>query len=161
MKKSTSELGAVANNGVDEILELQRPIGIRDKVSFGDFIQFAGAVGMTNCPGAPSLEFMAGRFNFSFASPDGLVPEPTDPMIRLWLGLMQDFRPMKSWIFCTPGQFDSQFDSHFFIEVGSFVGIFFFERQYLVKTLLTGSALPGNGSKMREVASPLGGEFRL
>lgn len=67
----------------DEIIELQRPIAIRHQVSFGDFIQFAGAAGITNCPGAPSLEFMAGRFNFSFASPDGLVPEPADPVNKI------------------------------------------------------------------------------
>lgn len=33
---------------------------------------------MSNCPGAPRLEFLAGRANTSQASPDGLVPEPFD-----------------------------------------------------------------------------------
>ena len=41
-------------------------------------IQFAGAVGVSNCPGAPRLEFLAGRANFSLPAPSGLVPEPFD-----------------------------------------------------------------------------------
>lgn len=41
-------------------------------------IQFAGAVGVSNCAGAPRLEFLAGRSNFSLPSPDLLVPEPSD-----------------------------------------------------------------------------------
>lgn len=33
---------------------------------------------MSNCAGAPRLEFLAGRSNFSLPSPDLLVPEPSD-----------------------------------------------------------------------------------
>lgn len=79
----------------DDIVETQRPFALKHNVSFGDLceislftgqtaltplcsIQFAGAVGVSNCPGAPRLEFLAGRSNDSQASPDGLVPEPFD-----------------------------------------------------------------------------------
>ena len=41
-----------------------------------DFIQFAGAVGVSNCPGAPRIPFFAGRPAPVAASPDLLVPEP-------------------------------------------------------------------------------------
>jgi cytochrome c peroxidase len=41
-------------------------------------IQFAGAVGVSNCPGSPRLEFLAGRANISQPAPSGLVPEPFD-----------------------------------------------------------------------------------
>jgi hypothetical protein len=85
---SVSRLSNIRNTApqtrlADEIIELQRPIAIAHKVSFGDFIQFAGAVGITNCPGAPSLEFLAGRFNFSIAAPDGLLPEPADSVDKI------------------------------------------------------------------------------
>ena len=43
-----------------------------------DLIQFAGAVGTTNCPGAPKLEFLAGRANATAPASDGTVPEPQD-----------------------------------------------------------------------------------
>ena len=41
-------------------------------------MQFAGAVGASNCIGGPRIQFLAGRSNISQPSPDGLVPEPTD-----------------------------------------------------------------------------------
>ena len=67
-----------ASNGLDEIVEEQRPIAIRHNVSFGDFIQFAGAVAVSNCAGGPRLNFMAGRSNEAQVSPGGLIPLPTD-----------------------------------------------------------------------------------
>lgn len=44
----------------------------------GDLIQFAGAVGLSQCPGAPKLEFLAGRPNAIAPPPDGLIPMPQD-----------------------------------------------------------------------------------
>ena len=35
-----------ANNGVDEIVEEQRPFIAKHNITAGDFIQFAGAVGL-------------------------------------------------------------------------------------------------------------------
>ena len=65
-----------ANNGVDEIIEAQRPFVQKHNMTAGDFIQFAGAVGLSNCPGAPRLEFLLGRAPAGQPSPDLLVPEP-------------------------------------------------------------------------------------
>ena len=48
-------------------------------------IQFAGAVGVSNCAGGPRLRFLTGRPNISEASPNLLVPEPdntTDELIE-------------------------------------------------------------------------------
>ncbi|KAL0956167.1 hypothetical protein HGRIS_002327 [Hohenbuehelia grisea] len=67
-----------ANNGIDEIVEAQKPFIARSGLTAGDFIQFAGAVGVSNCPGAPRLNFFLGRPNATRASPDLLVPEPFD-----------------------------------------------------------------------------------
>ena len=49
----------------------------------GYSIQFAGAVGVSNCAGAPRLKFFAGRLNISLPSPDGLVPEPQDSIDKI------------------------------------------------------------------------------
>lgn len=65
-----------ANNGVDEIIEEQRPFVQKHNMTAGDFIQFAGAVGVSNCPGAPRLEFLLGRAPAGQPAPDLLVPEP-------------------------------------------------------------------------------------
>ena len=43
---------------------------------FPSSIQFAGAVALSLCPGAPRLEFMLGRKDATQPAPDGLVPEP-------------------------------------------------------------------------------------
>lgn len=41
-------------------------------------IQFAAAVGLTNCPGAPQLQFLAGRPNATAPAQDGAIPGPAD-----------------------------------------------------------------------------------
>lgn len=47
-------------------------------VTAGDLIQFAGAVAVSNCPGAPKLEFFAGRPNATIPAEIGTVPQPQD-----------------------------------------------------------------------------------
>lgn len=76
MTFSDIETNFHANNGVDEIVEEQRPFVAKHNMTAGDFIQFAGAVGVSNCPGAPRLQFLFGRPAAVAASPDLLVPEP-------------------------------------------------------------------------------------
>ena len=39
-------------------------------------IQFAAAVGLSNCPGAPRLPFLLGRPEAEGPAKDGTVPEP-------------------------------------------------------------------------------------
>ena len=41
-------------------------------------IQFAGAVGLSNCPGSPRLPFYVGRSAPIAPAPPGLTPSPTD-----------------------------------------------------------------------------------
>jgi manganese peroxidase len=41
-------------------------------------IQLAGAVGISNCPGAPQLQFLFGRPNATAPAPDNTVPVPFD-----------------------------------------------------------------------------------
>ncbi|KAJ6532871.1 versatile peroxidase VPS1 [Mycena vulgaris] len=156
-----------ANLGVDDIIDHQRPFALKHNVSFGDFIQFAGAVGVSNCPGAPRLEFLAGRSNNSQASPPDLVPEPFDSADKI-IARFADagFSPneivdlLASHTVAAQDHVDpdpliqgTPFDST--------PGVF--DTQFFIETLLVGTAFPGNGSAANqgEVASPLAGEFRL
>ncbi|KAJ3570990.1 hypothetical protein NP233_g4039 [Leucocoprinus birnbaumii] len=152
-----------ANNGIDGIVERQRPFVQKYNISVGDFIQFAGAVGLSNCPGAPRLDFFLGRPNATAPAPDLTVPEPFDTVDSI-LDRFGDagFNPdeviallashsvaaadhVDETIPGTP--FDSTpdiFDSQFFIEVQ-----------------LAGTAFPGTGRGQGEVESPLSGEMRI
>lgn len=49
------------NIGLDEIVNLQKPFVSKHAVSPADFIPFAGAVGISNCAGAPEMQFFVGR----------------------------------------------------------------------------------------------------
>ncbi|RPD53187.1 manganese peroxidase isozyme precursor [Lentinus tigrinus ALCF2SS1-6] len=152
-----------ANNGVDGIVETQRPFAIKHRVSFADFIQFAGAVGVSNCAGGPRLQFLAGRPNVTQPSPDLLVPEPSDDTDTIFARMGDaGFSPVEVVALLAshsvagqdhvdptiPGTpFDStpsKFDSQFFVE-----------------TLMKGTLFPGNGSNVGEVESPLAGEIRI
>ncbi|OBZ66256.1 Versatile peroxidase VPL2 [Grifola frondosa] len=121
-----------ANIGVDEIVETQRPFALKHEVSFGDFIQFAGAVAL--------------RRNRHYLRPHGRCwvhpNEVVDLLISHTVAAQDHVDPT------IPGTpFDStpsKFDAQFFVE-----------------TLLVGILFPGNGSNVGEELSPLGGEFRL
>nr|VWO96432.1 Peroxidase (EC [Ganoderma boninense] len=152
-----------ASLGLDEIVNEQRPILQRHNLTTADFIMFAAAVGVANCPGAPQLDVFLGRADATQPAPDGLIPEPFDPPDKL-LARMGDagFDPIETvWLLAShtiaaadvvdptiPGTpFDSTpelFDTQFFIE-----------------TQLRGTLFPGTGGNQGEVESPLKGELRL
>lgn len=44
-------------------------------VSAADFVQFAGSVGTTSCPGGPIVKTVVGRKDNSTPAPDGLLPQ--------------------------------------------------------------------------------------
>ncbi|PAV18407.1 manganese peroxidase 2 [Pyrrhoderma noxium] len=80
-----TELLDGANNGIDDSIDNITPFLSSGKfnVTAGDLIQFAGAVGVSNCPGAPRLEFLAGRPNATFPTDVGAVPLPEDPVEKI------------------------------------------------------------------------------
>ena len=60
------------------------PFIAKHGVTPGDFIAFAGAVALSNCPGAPQMNFFTGRAPATQAAPDGLVPEPFRKLRFCW-----------------------------------------------------------------------------
>ncbi|KAI0046471.1 class II peroxidase [Auriscalpium vulgare] len=163
MAFSDIETNFHANDGVDDIVEAQRPFALAHGVSFGDFIQFAGAVGVSNCAGGPRLQFLAGRSNHSQASPDLLVPEPSDSpstifarMADAGFTIEETVDLLISHTVAAQDRVDPTIPGTPFDSTPSQ-----FDAQFLVETLLTGTLFPGNGSNVGEVQSPLHGEFRL
>ncbi|TBU39342.1 heme peroxidase [Dichomitus squalens] len=152
-----------ASAGLDEIVGEQKPFALKHNVSFGDFIQFAGAVGVSNCRGGPRLQFLAGRSNHSQVSPDGLIPLPEDPVDKI-LARMADagFSPaevvdlLASHTVAAQDHVDPTIHGSPFDSTPSD-----FDAQFFVETLLKGVAFPGNGSNVGEVLSPYPGEMRL
>ncbi|KAF8649475.1 hypothetical protein AX16_005778 [Volvariella volvacea WC 439] len=84
-----SEQHHAANEGVRDIIHAERPYALKYGVSFGDMIQFAGAVGASNCLGGPRIPFFSGRANYSHAAPEGLLPSPFDSPDKI-IGRMRD-----------------------------------------------------------------------
>ncbi|KAI0812400.1 Trametes Cervina lignin peroxidase [Irpex lacteus] len=142
---SDIETSFAANFGLDFTTEAFIPFALAHGVSFGDFVHFAGAVAASNCLGGPRLQFMAGRPNNSRASPDGLVPQPTDGVDKIFARMADaGFSPVDTDVAGSP--FDSTPSA--------------FDNQFFVESLLHGTAFTGNG-KGGESMSPIPGEFRL
>ncbi|CAL1699300.1 unnamed protein product [Somion occarium] len=153
-----------ANAGIDEIINEQKPLVARHNLTVGDFIQFAGALGVSNCPGAPRLPAFLGRPNAVAPAPDKTVPEPFDSVDSIlarfadagnfstvevvWMLISHTIAAADLVDPTIPGTpFDStpgRFDTQFFLE-----------------TQLKGTLFPGTAGNQGEVQSPLGGEIRL
>ena len=74
-----------ANLGISDSVEALTPfLRNHTDVTAGDLIQFGAAVAITNCPGAPRLQFLAGRPNATAPAPDGLIPEPQDAVDKIF-----------------------------------------------------------------------------
>ncbi|KAI0672336.1 heme peroxidase [Trametes maxima] len=163
MAHSDIELAFAANAGVDEIVEIQRQAALRHNVSFGDFVQFAGAVGVSNCLGGPRLQFLAGRSNVSQAAPDGLIPSPIAGVDSI-LDRMADAGFSADEVVDLLASHSVAAQEHL---DASILGSPFdstpatFDAQFFVETLLNGTAYPGDSSSFAEEKSPLAGEFRL
>ncbi|KAF7369242.1 Peroxidase [Mycena venus] len=159
-----------ANNGIDDIVDAQTPFINKYNITAGDFIQFAGAVGVSNCPGAPRLEFLLGRPKATAASPPGLVPEPQDsitsipgPIRRCWFlarrgGGLAGFISyiLRSHSIAAADHVDPTIPGTPF---DSTPGIF--DTQLFIETQLRGVLFPGTGGNTGEAESPLRGEIRL
>nr|WCB70286.1 manganese peroxidase MnP1 [Trametes hirsuta] len=152
-----------ANNGIDEIVNTQKPIIARHNLTAGDFIQLAGAVGVSNCAGAPRLEFLLGRPPATAPSPDLLVPEPFDSVSKI-LARFADagFSPaevvalLASHSVAAADHVDPTIPGTPFDSTASS-----FDSQVFIEVQLRGTAFPGTAGNQGEVKSPLQGEIRL
>ncbi|KAF8511928.1 heme peroxidase [Gautieria morchelliformis] len=148
-----------ANLGISDSVELLMPL-LRNhtQVSAGGLIQFAAAVAMRNCPGAPKLEFMAGRPNATAPAPDGLIPEPQDSVDKI-------FARMNDGGNFSPDEVVALLASHSIarsdhvdpsIEAVPFDSTpFTFDTQIFVEVLLKGTGFPGMPNNTGDALSPL------
>ncbi|KAJ7792784.1 heme peroxidase [Mycena olivaceomarginata] len=145
----------------DDIVDTQRPFALAHKVFLR--IQFAGAVGVSNCVGAPRLEFLAGRSNISTASPPDLVPDPFNPVDQI-IARFADagFTPNEIVDLLASHTIAAQDHVDPTIPVRNSIR---FDPRACKVTIVPDFArrktFPGNGSNQGEVVSPLAGEFRL
>nr|Q96TS6.1 RecName: Full=Manganese peroxidase 3; Short=MnP3; AltName: Full=Manganese peroxidase isozyme 3; Flags: Precursor [Phlebia radiata]CAC84573.1 manganese peroxidase [Phlebia radiata]CAD92855.1 manganese peroxidase precursor [Phlebia radiata] len=153
-----------ANNGVDEIIGEQAPFIQMTNMTTADFIQFAGAVGVSNCPGAPALPVFVGRPDATQPAPDKTVPEPFDTVDSI-LARFADAGGFSS------AEVVALLASHTIAAADhvdpSIPGTPFdstpeiFDTQFFIETQLRGILFPGTGGNQGEVESPLHGEIRL
>ncbi|KAL4246228.1 Manganese peroxidase 3 [Abortiporus biennis] len=153
-----------ANNGVDEIVDVQKPFIAAHNITPGDFIQLAGAIGVSNCPGAPRLNVFIGRPPPLAPAPDLTVPEPFDTVDSI-LARFADAGQF------TPAEVVALLGSHTVAAADhvdpTIPGTPFdstpetFDTQFFVETQLRGTLFPGTGGNQGEVESPLRGEIRL
>ncbi|THU77604.1 manganese peroxidase isozyme precursor [Dendrothele bispora CBS 962.96] len=163
MAFTDDELKDPANDGTDDIIEKQRPVALKHNVTFGDFIQFAGAVAVSQCKAGPHLKFFAGRPNATQAAPFNSVPEPIDDVDTI-LARMGDagFSPeevvalLASHSVAAQDTIDPSIHGSPFDSTPDT-----FDSQFFVETLLKGTLFPGNGSNPGEVQSAIEGELRL
>ncbi|KAK0439587.1 heme peroxidase [Armillaria borealis] len=147
---AASELNYPRNAGLQTIATVERPYAELYNVSFGDMIQFSGAVALRNCPGGPRLRFLAGRPPAIAAAPNnGLLPG-AEETVDVLLSRMADAG-------LSPSDLIDLLASH---------SVAFQEnvdptRKFFVETLLNGTDWPGDGEHVGEAKSPLDGEFRL
>ncbi|KAH8113582.1 manganese peroxidase 3 [Phellopilus nigrolimitatus] len=162
------ETNFAANDGTASGVDALAPFLTRHLVSAGDLIQFAAALGITNCPGAPRLQFLVGRPNATFPAPDGTVPQPQDSVDSI-LARFGDagFSPAELihlLVSHTIARSDTLVPGHEAVPFDSTP--FTFDSQFFLETMLQGTALPfGLNSSVpgAEVLSPLAsqGEMRL
>jgi len=88
----TNTDGQTPNAGLDENVDFIAALVEHHGVSAGDAIQFALSVGLTLCPGGPTVPFFTGRPNATQISPQNLVPTPNQDLTTI-LARMQDMGP--------------------------------------------------------------------
>ena len=161
------ETAFAANDGIDDSVDALSPFLTRHLVTAGDLIQFAGAVGVSNCPGAPRLEFLAGRPNATFPADDGTVPLPQSDVTTI-LERMEDggFTPAELIHLLashTVARSDTLVAGHEAVPFDSTP--FTFDTQIFLEVLLKGTGVPFgvNNTDGAEVDSPIpeSGEMRL
>jgi len=158
-----TELANPANDGLEDIVLALRDVTDNHNVSYGDIIQFTGAVGLSNCPGSPRLTFHAGRPDAVAPSPPGLVPSPTDSADVL-LARMSDagftieetVALLGAHSVARQKTIDPSVPN---VPLDSTPEVF--DTKFYSEMLLNGTCYPGEGRSTAEVKSPLKNVMRL
>ncbi|KAJ8518056.1 hypothetical protein ONZ45_g4824 [Pleurotus djamor] len=154
-----------ANGGIDDIVDAQKAFMAANNITLtpGDFIQFAGAVGVSNCAGAPRLNFLLGRPVATAPSPDLLVPEPFDSITSILERFAEaGFSPpevvalLASHTIAAADHVDESIPGTPFDSTPSV-----FDTQFFIEVQLRGTLFPGTGGNEGEAESPLMGEIRI
>ena len=144
------------NLGTDDGADALAPFLTRHNVSAGDLIQFAAAVGLTNCPGAPRLQFLAGRPNATIPAQDGAIPGPADSVDSI-LSRFADAGFSSAEVVHllashSVARSDTIVPNHTMVPFDSTP--FDFDTQFFLETLLSGSEVPFG----RSIPNVAGGE---
>jgi len=158
---ASTEMTFPANGGLADIANELKKFADNHNVSYGDIIQFAGAVGLSNCVGAPQIQTFVGRPAATAASPPNLLPLPTDDVTSI-LARFNDAGISTAnaiWLLAShsvaaqnlvdPAVAGSPFDST----------PAKFDTQFYLEVLLKGTF--GTTNANGEVEGPLDGELRL
>ncbi|KAL5512232.1 hypothetical protein ACEPAG_3517 [Sanghuangporus baumii] len=164
---SDTELADPANAGIDDPVNAIAPFLTRHNVTAGDLIQFSGALGITNCAGAPRLQFLVGRPNATFPVDPGSVPLPQDSadsiLARMEDGGFTDAETIHLLVSHTIARSDTLVPGHQAVPFDTTP--FTFDPQVFLEVLLKGTGIPFdvNNTDGAEVDSPLpdSGEMRL
>jgi cytochrome c peroxidase len=160
-----TELAFPANAGLDDVLDDVGPFYLKyqDVLSPGDFVQLAGTLSLSFCPGAPRVLFSLGRPHPVAASPPNLVPEPFDDVTKILARFAS--------VGFTPQQVISLLSSHSVAGADTvdptIPGTPFdstpsvFDTQVFIEVLLTGTLFPGTSGNQGEVESAIEGTLRL
>ncbi|KAJ7906848.1 manganese peroxidase 2 [Mycena leptocephala] len=163
---NATELTYPGNDGLEDAIVTQAPFIKAHNVTPGDFIQFAAAVSLSLCPGAPKVAFMMGRPmpTAPAPGPDGLVPEPFDS-VNVILARMADaggFTPtdvvalLASHSVAGADTVDPTIPGTPFDSTPSL-----FDTQIFIEVQLRGTAFPGKSPGQGEVMAAVAGEMRL
>lgn len=163
---NATELTFPANDGLDDVLDTVGPFLLKyaNVLSAGDFIQFAGALSLVNCAGAPRVKFSLGRPPPKAASPPNLVPEPFDPVTSILarMNAAGGFSPqevvalLSSHSVAGADTVDPNLQGVPFDSTPSV-----FDTTFFIETLLKGFTLPGSAGNQGEVESAVQGVLRL
>ncbi|KAF7357220.1 Peroxidase [Mycena sanguinolenta] len=161
-----TELTFPANAGLDDPINTELPFIQAHNVTPGDFIQFAAAVSLSLCPGAPQVNFLMGRpmATVPAPGPDGLVPEPFDNVDTILARFADagDFTPtdvvalLASHSVAGADTVDPTIPGTPFDSTPSV-----FDTQVFIEVQLRGTLFPGSDPGQGEVMSAVEGEMRL
>ncbi|KII86816.1 hypothetical protein PLICRDRAFT_177549 [Plicaturopsis crispa FD-325 SS-3] len=164
IKYSTTELAYTANIGLQDIVNALQSTADAHNVSYGDIIQFAGAIALTNCPGAPRIQFLAGRPDATApAPPSTIAPAPFYTVDQI-LDRMADagFSPDDTVALLASHSIGTQQTTDPTVPGAPFDSTpEVFDNQFYLEMLLKGKTYPGSGNNQGEVKAPIHGQFRL